>query len=158
MRDRYTSIVDVLMLPYRDDGRMPLLRRAEGRYAAGQITVVGGHLEAGESPLEGAIREAEEELGIRIDPADAEFCGLFQFVAADRSRRLGAAWVTRRWGGTATNKEPEKHAELLWAEPGDPPANCHPYTQGVLRHFVEGTLYAEIMDAPATAPAAGDAT
>lgn len=154
MRDRYTSIVDVLMLPYREDGRMPLLRRAEDQYAAGQLTVVGGHLEAGESPLEGAIREAEEELGIQVDPTDAEFCGLFQFVAADGTRRLGAAWVTRHWEGTPTNKEPEKHAELLWAEPGDPPNDCHPYTQGVLRHFVEGTLYAVIEAAPSTA---GDA-
>ncbi|WP_338702009.1 NUDIX domain-containing protein [Streptomyces sp. Q6] len=144
MSDRYSSIVDVLMLPYREDGRMPLLRRAEGRYAAGRLTVVGGHLEEGESPLDGAIREAEEELGIRIDPADAEFCGLFQFVAADGTRRLGTAWVTRRWAGTPANMEPEKHAELLWAEPGDPPDDCHPYTRGVLRHFVEGTLYAVI--------------
>ncbi|MFJ6635798.1 NUDIX domain-containing protein [Streptomyces sp. NPDC091376] len=154
MRDRYTSIVDVLMLPYRQDGRMPLLRRAQDQYAPGQLTVVGGHLEEGESPLEGAIREAEEELGIRINPHDAEFCGLFQFVAADGSRRLGTAWVTRYWEGTPTNSEPDKHSELLWAEPGDPPQDCHPYTQGVLRHFVEGTLYAVIKADPTTA---GDA-
>ncbi|GGU55835.1 hypothetical protein GCM10010211_20820 [Streptomyces albospinus] len=149
MTDRYTSIVDVLMLPYRDDGRMPLLRRAHDQYAPGQLTVVGGHLEDGESPLEGAIREAEEELGIWINPRDAEFCGLFQFVAADGARRLGAAWVTRAWEGTPTNNEPDKHSELLWAEPGDPPRDCHPYTQGVLRHFVEGTMYAVITAEPA---------
>nr|WP_272926216.1 NUDIX domain-containing protein [Streptomyces sp. SID8379] len=141
------------MLPYREDGRMPLLRRAKGQYAAGQLTVVGGHLEANESPLEGAIREAAEELNIRIDPRDAEFCGLYQFVAADGTRRLGTAWVTRAWRGTPANNEPHKHAELLWAEPGDPPEDCHPYTLGVLRAFVEGTLYGVITAGPV---AAGD--
>ncbi|MGW6154321.1 NUDIX domain-containing protein [Streptomyces sp. NPDC055144] len=149
MSERYTSVVDVLMLPYREDGRMPLLRRARGQYAAGQLTVVGGHLEEDESPLEGAIREAEEELGIQISPRDAEFCGLFQFVAADGTRRLGTVWVTRSWQGTPINNEPQKHAELLWAEPGDPPEDCHPYTRGVLRHFVAGSMYGVISADPA---------
>jgi isopentenyldiphosphate isomerase len=30
--------------------------------------VVAGHLSAGEGPIEGGVREAEEELGLRVDP------------------------------------------------------------------------------------------
>jgi 8-oxo-dGTP diphosphatase len=32
--------------------------------------LAGGHLEAGEDPLEGAVRELLEETGVRLDPAD----------------------------------------------------------------------------------------
>lgn len=45
-----------------------LIRRAVGLQAdPGHIAVPGGHLEPGESPLEAALREAEEEIG--LDPA-----------------------------------------------------------------------------------------
>lgn len=37
----------------------------------------GGHLEAGESPLEGALRELEEETGVRLDASQVREVGVF---------------------------------------------------------------------------------
>lgn len=37
----------------------------------------GGHLEPGETPAEGALRELEEETGVRLDPADLHEVGAF---------------------------------------------------------------------------------
>lgn len=36
---------------------------------------VAGHIGAGEEPVISAIRELEEEVGLKADPSDLEFCG-----------------------------------------------------------------------------------
>lgn len=57
----------VLILLYEADGRIkfPLIRRSEYLGAhSGQISLPGGKAEPGEDPVETAIREAEEEIGI----------------------------------------------------------------------------------------------
>jgi len=40
------------------------------RRDSGKWTEPGGHLEAGESPLQGAIREVKEETGVELDSSD----------------------------------------------------------------------------------------
>lgn len=61
------------------DGRILLMRKKRG-LGAGKINGPGGRLEPGESVLECAIREVQEELC--ITPVKPQFCGesLFQFV------------------------------------------------------------------------------
>jgi 8-oxo-dGTP pyrophosphatase MutT (NUDIX family) len=46
------------------------LRQGTGFMDGHWAAAAAGHVEAGESVLEAAVREATEELGITIDPAD----------------------------------------------------------------------------------------
>lgn len=41
----------------------------------GTLNIFGGHIETGESVLEGLVRELHEELGAVVDPADVTFIG-----------------------------------------------------------------------------------
>jgi len=61
------------------DGQILLIQKKRG-LGAGKINGPGGRLDKGESPLQGAIREVQEELG--VTPVDVEYCGelAFQFV------------------------------------------------------------------------------
>ena len=61
------------------EAQVLLIRKKRG-LGAGKINAPGGRLEPGETPLEAAVREAQEEL--RITPRELTFCGenLFQFV------------------------------------------------------------------------------
>ena len=61
------------------DGRILLIRKKRG-LGAGKINAPGGRLEPGETPLEAAVREVQEELC--ITPLDLTYSGenLFQFV------------------------------------------------------------------------------
>jgi 8-oxo-dGTP pyrophosphatase MutT (NUDIX family) len=56
------------------DGVSSLLitRRAPRlRAHAGQLALPGGRLDPGETPVEGALRELSEEVGLELEPADA---------------------------------------------------------------------------------------
>lgn len=62
------------------EGGSVLLMRKKRGLGAGKINAPGGRIEPGESPGEGAVREAQEEL--RITPRGLRYCGenRFQFV------------------------------------------------------------------------------
>lgn len=63
------------------DGRVLLQRRAPVKESWPGLwdISVAGHVSAGEGPLEAVIREAEEELGLRIAPGELTHLGTLQY-------------------------------------------------------------------------------
>jgi 8-oxo-dGTP diphosphatase len=53
------------------DGRALVTRRPEGADQAGWWEFPGGKIEPGETPLQGLVRELDEELGIAVESASA---------------------------------------------------------------------------------------
>ena len=74
------EITAVAFLREGEDGAELLAVRKRG---TGSYMQVGGKLEPGESALEAAVREVEEELGVRLDPAGLSPLGDFEAVAAN---------------------------------------------------------------------------
>jgi len=66
-----------VLVPFYEQGgeaHLLFLKRPDGQYAhAGQVAFPGGKREEGESPLQCALREADEEVGLA--PADARILG-----------------------------------------------------------------------------------
>nr|WP_116027003.1 NUDIX domain-containing protein [Thermomonospora umbrina] len=76
----------------------------------GWWSVPGGCLDEGESLPAGAAREAREELGITIDPADLTFAHLCHHADADGQARIGVFFAATRWSGEPVNAEPGNSA------------------------------------------------
>lgn len=69
--------------------------------------LVGGHLEAGETPLQALTREVREELGVTVLQArEVE-------EYADDQVRL-TLFVVTQWAGDIANHAPEEHDALRW--------------------------------------------
>jgi 8-oxo-dGTP diphosphatase len=153
VREHYLSPVHVIVLLQREDGRILAVRNNDNSTASPrQVTVVGGKLDGDEFLDEAAVRELYEETGVQVASEDLEFCQTVHYRGPDGLRVIGVVFTARRWQGEPCNAEPLKHEAILWIDPGNPPADCHPYTREVLANFVAGRLYGTI-----TVPANGGA-
>lgn len=123
------------------ENRVLLLRRANTGYEDGNYSVVAGHLDGGESVTQAAIREAYEEVGVRLHPADLTVVCVMHRLSSDERIDFFLAAVT--WGGTIANQEPDKCSELRWCALDTLPANTIPYVRAALENFRQGTWFAE---------------
>ncbi|WP_413804648.1 NUDIX domain-containing protein [Streptomyces sp. OE57] len=108
-------IADVVQVLLRANGAALCVRRKpDAALAPGQLTVVGGHLEAGEPLDRAARREAKEETGVHINTDQQEFCGLsHHHEPGDGMDRITAVFIAQSWAGEPHNAEPDKHEELF---------------------------------------------
>ena len=100
-----------------------------------------GHVEPGEGADATALREAREELGIRISPAQLQ-----PLCTVHRSQSGGTRdeacvdffFLARQWSGTAHLMEPGKAAELRWFRLDALPANLVEHERLVLGRLDSG--------------------
>jgi 8-oxo-dGTP pyrophosphatase MutT (NUDIX family) len=119
------------------------LRQNTGYRDGYWASAAAGHVESGESVLTTAVREAAEELGVTIDPAD-----LVPLTAMHRTQGNGAPidervdffFECRRWSGEPARLEPHKSAALEWFALGALPDPVPPHELAVLTALREGSL------------------
>jgi 8-oxo-dGTP diphosphatase len=138
--DRHASIVDAHVV-LRRDGKILLLRRAPGLYAAGQLCLPSGHHENGENIAETAARELAEETGIIVKPGSLRMVLAMHQRNPEGSARFGFFFEPAGWHGEPVNREPHKHTEMLWADPGDLPADTVGYTAAAMAAIEQGTNF-----------------
>ena len=115
-----TTLRIVAAVVERADGRHLLVRK-RGTQAFMQV---GGKIEPGEEPLAALLREFEEEVGVRLDPADIESIGRFGAPAANEPDHVvdAHAYRVRLRDGEQIAVQAELE-ELVWVDPADPVAS-----------------------------------
>jgi 8-oxo-dGTP pyrophosphatase MutT (NUDIX family) len=114
----------------------------DGHWAAG----VAGHVEAGESALDAARREALEELGIGVRAADLDPVTAMHRTQGNGhpiDERVDFFFTCRQWQGEPRIAEPHKAARLEWFDLDGPaalPEPLVPHELFVLRGLREGHL------------------
>lgn len=116
-----------------------LLRRFNTGYADGQYSVVAGHLDGGEEIVAAAVREAREEVGVEIAPADLQIVGVMHRKSDDE--RIDFFLAARAWSGEVTNAEPHKCDHLGWFGVDALPENTIPYVRRALDNFRRGAWF-----------------
>ena len=118
--------------------------RANTGYRDGHwACAAAGHVEAGESVVEAAVREAVEELGITIAPAD-----LVPLAAMHRTHgngrpvdeRVDFFFTCRTWTGSPRTMEPQRSAALGWYPLTDLPEPVVPHELAVLEALRGGQV------------------
>lgn len=95
-----------------DDGRVLLIRKKRG-FGMGKVNGPGGKLDPGETELECAVRETEEELGVRA--LDAVKRGELWFQFVDGLAMHVAVFQATQHDGDATETD---EAAPLWTPVG----------------------------------------
>ena len=140
---RFQATVAVHLFLFRG-GNVLLLRRHNTGYADGKYSVIAGHLDGDEPATLAMAREAAEEAGIVVDPADLRFVhAMHRKEAGAADERIDLFFAATDWRGEPTIGEPEKCRELRWASLNALPENVVPYVRAALDHALHNRSYAE---------------
>ncbi|MEU2437423.1 NUDIX domain-containing protein [Streptomyces rubradiris] len=128
-----------------DEGRVLLgLRHPDSAYAGNLWHYLAGRCEQ-ESAVTCLIREAWEEAGLVIDPADVELLHVVHVVDTLGGQPLmQMVFRARRWEGTPVLREPDKCLAWRWWHVTDLPAQLVPYTRAAIEGIRAGRTYTEL--------------
>lgn len=122
-----------------------LLRRFKTGYEDGKYSLVAGHVEKGETFTECIVRESKEEVGVTIDPKDLFVAHVMQRNSGMKknNERMDIFFVTTKWTGKITNKEPHKCDDLSWHDLSVLPDNTIPYIAQAIQKITQEECYSE---------------
>src|SRR3989344_1678776 len=144
MKERNKAVPAVYLILIRG-GKMLLTRRFNTGYQDGNYDIPSGHVEAGEFPLAAAIREAREEIGIKVKKEDLVLVHtLYRPQMDPTGERIDLFFWAKRWTGEPHIVEPHKCDDIGWFKPKKRPKNMVPHIQIALEAMQKGKLYTEL--------------
>lgn len=134
----------VVFLLLVQNGKVLLLRRLNSGWYDGYYDLVAGHIEVNETLSEAICREALEEVGIVIQPANARFVQLIHSYSVETGNEyLHVYFTPTDWSGKPSIMEPDKSDDLQWFPLDHLPTNLAPGTKNALETFGSGKNYLE---------------
>jgi ADP-ribose pyrophosphatase YjhB (NUDIX family) len=123
------------------DEEILLLRRHDTGYEDGKLSVVAGHVEAGETVTEAAVRESREEVGLTLPLDRLRVVGVIHRRSEDERVDFFLSCPLDR--EEPRNAETAKCSELVWAKLAALPADTIPYVRAAIENFRQGRWFAE---------------
>lgn len=111
MADRHLIDVHVLLIRA---GQLLLTQRGYDDEFTGRWHLPSGKLDAAEPITAAAAREAREEVGVLIDPAELRVAHIAHVAVPGHEARLGVFLIAARWDGKPANLEPDKCLAVQW--------------------------------------------
>ncbi|CAL9651239.1 hypothetical protein SUDANB120_06632 (plasmid) [Streptomyces sp. enrichment culture] len=128
-----------------DEGRVLLgLRHPDSAFAGNTWHYLAGKCER-ESAVASLVREAREEAGLVIDPADVELAHVVHVVDAPGGPPLmQLVFRARRWKGEPKVLEADKCLAWKWWPPHELPERLVSYTRTAMVGIAEGRFYSQL--------------
>ncbi len=146
MTERFRVVPAAYVFMRRGDQVLLQLRDKTGYMDGYWAAAAAGHVEEGESVFEAAAREALEEVGVTIEPADLHpLCAMHRTHGNhhDEDERVDFFFECRHWLGEPRTLE-DKAIDLRWFAQDALPDNVVPHERRVLDSLAAGSLDAVI--------------
>lgn len=123
------------------ENQILLLRRFNTGFRDGEYSVPAGHLDGNETVIAAGIREAEEEVGVKLEAGDMRFSSVMHRLEDDE--RVDFFVHVHKWKGEPFNAEPDKCDDLRWADLDHLPENTIPYVRQALGNHLHSIQFDE---------------
>ncbi|MBI3573098.1 MAG: NUDIX domain-containing protein [Candidatus Kerfeldbacteria bacterium] len=144
MKERNKATTAVYLILKRGDAIL-LTRRQGSGYYDGWYSVPAGHLEAGELPTDCLVREAQEELGIKLRKEDLKLAHVMYRTKHDETGdRVDYFFSCQKWQGDPRIQEPEKCDDIQWFRRGTLPDNMMHHVRNALDDIARGMVFSEL--------------
>jgi len=140
-KERFRIIPAVYLVLLKED-KVLLLRRYNTGYFDGHYSLPAGHLDGGETLKQAMVREAREEIGVVLDPADLKLIHTLNRIIPG-NERIDFFFANRRWLGEPKVMELNKCDELRWSKIDDLPDNVVPYIRQMIDSYRRNVNYSE---------------
>lgn len=137
-RARFPVTVHLLFIR---ENQILVARRVNTGYRDGEYSVPAGHLDGEETVRAAAAREAQEEVGVRIEAGDFRFSSVMHRIEGDE--RVDFFVHVREWRGEIVNAEPGKCDDLRWVDFDSLPENMIPYVRRAIANHLNGIPFDE---------------
>ncbi len=144
LKERNKAVPAVYLFLKKGD-KILLGRRRGSGYYDGWYSVPAGHVEAGELPVEGLIREMKEELGIDITPKDITLVHTMYRTKIDETGdRTDLFFLSTKWSGEIKIMESHKCDDIKWFPIGALPKNTVHHVREAIQNVEKGIIYSEL--------------
>lgn len=140
-KKRFKVCVNVYLCLEQDDKILLYLRENTG-YADGFYSLVAGHIDGDEPASLAMVREAQEEIGITIDPKNLYVVHTMHRIT-DREN-IDIFFSCKKWTGEIQNIESHKCGELIFVEKNKLPQNTLAYIKCAIENAHNKKIFSEI--------------
>jgi len=146
--DTQRSYLAVNMIFVNEDGHIAMVLRKNTRWMNNFYALPGGKVEKDESFIDAAVRETEEEVGVKLGAQNLKHAVTIYVNADDEEPEPDMKWVhvifeVRKWDGELINAEPDTHGELAWFDPLRVPENTVPMMKTAIEAWIKKEGYAD---------------
>ncbi len=143
----FSAVFPLLFMTEKDKKYVLLAKRENTGYMDGMWDLAGsGHVDENETAMQALVREAKEEIGIRIEVCDVKFAHLSHRLGMNGNRTYYDIYFSvERFSGEPTITEPEKCSDLKWFDIECLPSDMIGLRKEVLRSYLESMHYSEVI-------------
>ncbi len=142
MSTRFKSACAVALI-LEQDNKILCIHRGAVNINPHYWSIVAGHIDAGESATAAIVREAYEEIGITINPADIALVHTSYAYQPTYGEIISLYFTCSKWTGAIINNEPHKHVELQWFDKATLPSPMIEHVAYSMAQLFEGRPFSE---------------
>lgn len=143
INNRFKFIAGAVII-LRKDNIFLLHRRKNTGWMDGYYGFIGGGIDGNETVIQAGVREAAEELGIKIFPDALRIVHVLHGRHKYGCEGFSFFLEAREWSGEPRNTEPDKCDDLIWTEVNQLPDNTIPHVRSVIEFIEQNIFYSSL--------------
>lgn len=138
-KEKFLSAVYLIIK--NNENKILLQRRQGTKLWPGFLALPAGHIDKGENAYEAAIREAKEELGIKISNKDIIDTFVVNRINKSLPPYYDVYFEIKNYEGTPMIKEPTKCSKLIWTNINNLPDDMIDFEKKAIHNNQQGIKF-----------------